>query len=304
MFHILDSLTTERQNEATRNIDRMSTRQMIELINGEDRLIADAVASIIPQITDAVEAIVQRLRGGGRLIYMGAGSSGRLGILDASECPPTYGTDPQTVQGIIAGGDIAIKSAVEGAEDNDELGMEDIRNLQITSADIVVGISASGRTPYVIGAMKEASTIGAAVIGISNNRGCPMGNYADYMLECDVGPEVVLGSTRMKAGTAQKMILNMLTTASMIRLGKVYDNIMVDLTPSNEKLVWRAKRTIQMATGVSDEKAEQAFEDSHRHVKKAIVMLLADVTCEEAGQLLERAEGNVRTAIESKEIQI
>jgi len=303
MFHQLDSLTTEQRNEATRNIDRLSTREMVERINGEDRLIANAVAAIIPQIADAVDAIVHRLESGGRLFYVGAGSSGRLGILDASECPPTYGTDPQMVQGIIAGGDVAIRHAVEGAEDNEQLGEDDMRHYRITQADIVVGISASGRTPYVIGAMKAAGAIGAKVIGISNNKGSAMGAYADIMLESVVGPETVLGSTRMKAGTAQKMILNMLSTAAMIRMGKVYDNIMVDLTPSNEKLVWRAKRTIRMATGVTDELAEQAFAEAGGHVKKAIVMLLGKVSSAEAERLLQLSKGHVREALDLLEIR-
>ncbi len=295
---LLSSLTTEQSNERTRDIDRLDSERILYLINDEDRLIAERIRSIIPQIAKAVDCIVDAFRRGGRLIYVGAGTSGRIGVLDASECPPTYGTDPSMVVGLIAGGFQAIKDPVEGAEDSPEGGARDIDQLAVGANDVVVGIAASGRTPYVLGAMQRARELSACVVGLTNNAGTPMCGYADIILEAVVGPEAVLGSTRMKAGTAQKLIVNMLTTASMIRIGKVYGNLMVDLNPSNEKLVARAKRIITMATGVSGEPMERAFEESGQHVKTAIVMLLAGVGSEEASSLLTRADGFVAKALE------
>ncbi|MBB6672134.1 N-acetylmuramic acid 6-phosphate etherase [Cohnella nanjingensis] len=294
----MSALTTEQQNARTRHIERHSVEELLRLINEEDRSVADTVGAAIPAISEAVALIVEAFRKQGRLFYFGAGTSGRLGILDASECPPTYGTDPSMVQGIIAGGDTAIREAVEGAEDSYELGVHDVTTNGVQPNDIVVGIAASGRTPYVLGAMARAREIGATVIGISNNESSPMSDVAHLMIEAVVGPEVIMGSTRMKAGTAQKLILNMLTTASMIKVGKVYDNLMVDLQPSNDKLVDRAKRIIQLATQAPDSEVEAAYAAADGHVKTAIVMIRASVGRQEARQLLERADDFVSSAID------
>ncbi|WP_409343876.1 N-acetylmuramic acid 6-phosphate etherase [Paenibacillus sp. MBLB4367] len=297
MYNLLDELTTEQVNPRSRNIDRLSTEEIIRLINEEDRQIAVKIQELAPEIAKAADFILQSFQKGGRLLYIGAGTSGRLGILDASECPPTYGTDPSMVQGVIAGGDRAIKDPVEGAEDNPKEGAGDIDALGVGPDDTVVGIAASGRTPYVIGAMKRARELGATVIGLCNNSGTPMRDCADHMIEAVVGPEVVLGSTRMKAGTAQKLILNMLTTTAMIRMGKVYDNLMVDLNPSNAKLVHRAKRIIGLATDATDTAIEEAYQQADGHVKTAIVMLLANVDRHNADKLLTRSNGFVREAV-------
>ncbi|ULL18767.1 N-acetylmuramic acid 6-phosphate etherase [Paenibacillus sp. H1-7] len=303
MSNLLSELTTEQRNEHTTHIDRLSSEQIVALINEEDKNVTIAIEQITPFIAKAVDIIVGAFKREGRLFYVGAGTSGRLGILDASECPPTYGTIPSMVQGIIAGGDQAIKESVEGAEDNPELGARDMDTYGVTSLDVVVGIAASGRTPYVLGAMKRAKEIGAKVIGLCNNEHTPMVQTADLMLEAVVGPEVILGSTRMKSGSAQKQILNILTTASMIQMGKVYENLMVDVMPSNEKLVFRAKRIISMATGASEEAVHQAFVQSGGHVKTAIVMILAQVDFNGAKQLLEQTNGFVRLALLQAEME-
>jgi len=295
---LLDRLITEQANERTARIDELDSERIMLLINDEDRKVAGSVRAIIPSIALAADWIVDAFRAGGRLFYVGAGTSGRIGILDASECPPTYGTDPSLVQGIIAGGFEAVRDPIEGAEDSAETGAADIDAHGVRAGDVVVGIAASGRTPYVLGAMRRARDIGARVVGLSNNPDTPMADCADLMLEAVVGPEAIQGSTRMKAGTAQKMILNLLTTTAFIRSGKVYGNLMVDLNPSNEKLVHRAKRIIAQATGADDERVAQAFEAAGRHVKTAIVMLLADVDAPRAQALLLEAEGFVRRALE------
>lgn len=294
----LSALTTEQVNPRTRTIDELPVEQILTLINEEDRQIPDVLKSIIPQTTKAVEMIVSAFERGGRLFYVGAGTSGRLGILDASECPPTYGTPPEMVQGLIAGGFKAVKDPVEGAEDSEELGASEMDAHSIGPKDVVVGIAASGRTPYVLGAMKRARALGACVIGLCNNKHTPMQPLADVLLEAVVGPEVVLGSTRMKAGTAQKLILNMLTTTSMIRMGKVYGNLMVDVQPSNVKLVHRAKRIIGLATGADESAIERAFAESGGHVKTAIVMLLADADSAAAQEALNESGGFVRKALQ------
>ncbi|CAG7619178.1 N-acetylmuramic acid 6-phosphate etherase [Paenibacillus solanacearum] len=294
----LSQLTTEQVNERTRQVDQLSTEQILTLINDEDRQIPDVIRGLIPNITIAVDYIVEAFQRGGRLFYVGAGTSGRIGILDASECPPTYGTPPSMVQGLIAGGFKAVKDPVEGAEDNEELGASDMDVNHIGPNDVVVGIAASGRTPYVLGAMKRAKALGAKVVGVCNNLGTPMVGLADVLLEAVVGPEVVLGSTRMKAGTSQKLILNMLTTTSMIRMGKVYGNLMVDLSPSNVKLVHRAKRIIRLATGAADEAIERAYAESNGQVKTAIVMLLGNAGFEAAQQALDETGGFVSKALE------
>ncbi|MBP1993145.1 N-acetylmuramic acid 6-phosphate etherase [Paenibacillus eucommiae] len=293
----IQDLTSEQQNEYTRHMDEKSAIDIIKLINQEDQKVPAAVEACIPEISKAVEAIVSSFKAGGRLLYFGAGTSGRLGILDASECPPTYGTDPNQVIGVIAGGVEAIQNAVEGAEDDDMLGRTDVDRHAVSSLDVVVGISASGRTPYAIGAMKRALELGATVVGVANNSNSEMGKVANIMIEAVVGPEAVLGSTRMKAGTAQKLILNMLTTASMVLSGKVYDNLMVDMQSSNKKLVYRAKRLIEMATGADPDTIEQAYEECGHHVKTAIVMILIGSSGAEAAALLKKANGYVRDAI-------
>ncbi|MBD0382670.1 N-acetylmuramic acid 6-phosphate etherase [Paenibacillus sedimenti] len=297
MKHLLNELTTEQPNSKTSNIDQLTSEQIVTLINEEDRGVADAIQGILPQIAQAADNIVEAFRNGGRLIYVGAGTSGRIGILDASECPPTFGTEPSMVQGLIAGGERAIKDAVEGAEDNEELGAQDMDIHGVGKRDVVVGIAASGRTPYVLGAMKRSRELGATVIGLCNNYGTPMVEISQLMLEAVVGPEVILGSTRMKSGTAQKLILNMLSTSAMIRIGKVYQNLMVDLNPSNEKLVFRSKRIIRMATGASEDEVNAAFTEADGHVKTAIVMILANASVAEARLMLNQTDGFVRQAI-------
>lgn len=294
---VLNRLITEQVNENTKRIDQLDAEHIMLLINDEDRKVADTVRGIIPAIAKTADWIVESFGRGGRLFYVGAGTSGRIGILDASECPPTYGTDPSLVQGIIAGGFQAVKDPIEGAEDSASTGAADIDAHGIGPEDTVIGIAASGRTPYVLGAMARAKALGARVVGLCNNYDTPMAEQADLILEAVVGPEVVHGSTRMKAGTAQKMILNMLTTTAMIRSGKVYGNLMVDLNPSNEKLVYRAKRIISLATGATEQQVADAFEASDRHVKTAIVMLLAGVDAPQAKALLQQANGFVHKAL-------
>ncbi|WP_458120216.1 N-acetylmuramic acid 6-phosphate etherase [Paenibacillus sp. Z6-24] len=294
----LGRLLTEQQNPRTIGIDSMTAEQILRVIHQEDRTVPAAVERCIPEIARAVEAITDSFRSGGRLLYAGAGTSGRLGILDAAECPPTYGSDSEQVIGLIAGGTRAIQQAVEGAEDNPQLGRQDICDYQVSDRDVVVGIAASGRTPYVLGAMQEARERGAIVVGISNNPDSEMGRIAAIMIEAVTGPEAILGSTRMKAGTAQKLILNMLTTASMIRSGKVYRNLMVDMQPTNEKLAIRARRLIQLATEAEDEIVEKAYTAAKGHVKTAIVMILLQMDAEPAAELLQSSSGIVRQAID------
>jgi N-acetylmuramic acid 6-phosphate etherase len=294
---LLNVLTTEQVNERTTHIDQLSTEEIVRLINEEDRQVTETVCRLTPQIAKAADIIIRSFKQNGRLFYVGAGTSGRIGILDASECPPTYGTDPSMVQGIIAGGERAIQDAAEKAEDDAGMGARDMDACGVNERDTVVGIAASGRTPYVLGAMKRAMERGASVIGLCNNYGTPMAQYAHHMIEAVVGPEVILGSTRMKAGTAQKIILNTLTTTAMIRIGKVYNNLMVDLQPSNEKLIHRAKRIIKLATGAPDERVNETFRLAGGHVKTAIVMILADVDKETAERLLAKADGFVREAV-------
>lgn len=269
----LTKLSTERRNPNTMNIDSVSTLEIIEMINEEDKKVALDVETAKVNIAKAVDVIAERLSKGGRLIYVGAGTSGRLGILDASECPPTYGVDYELVQGIIAGGPEAILKAVEGAEDSEELGKMDLQERNLRSCDVVCGIAASGRTPYAIGAMKYAKEIGAAVISIAMSENSPMSIIADVPISVVVGPEVIMGSTRMKAGTAQKMILNMLSTGTMIKLGKVYSNLMVDVQPTNEKLIARAKRIVKLATAAEDDTIERLLTDTDFNVKQTIQMI-------------------------------
>ena len=274
----LKSIRTEQRNPETMHIDELSTLDMVRLINREDHRVAEAVAHVCPQIAQAVDIIAAHLHGGGRLVYCGCGTSGRLGILDAVECPPTYSTPPEMVVGLIAGGYPAIFKAVEGAEDNRDLGREDLTSIFFCKNDVLVGIAASGRTPYVLGAMAYAKELGAPVIGVTCCPGSQIDTLADIGIAPTPGPEVVTGSTRMKSGTAQKMVLNMLSTGAMIRLGKVYGNLMVDVKPSNEKLIRRCVTIVREATGESEGAAVDALEKCHYACKPAIVMIFPITT--------------------------
>lgn len=276
----------------------MSTREILEIINREDRQVPEAVGREIPKIEQAVERIVEAFANGRRLFYVGAGTSGRLGVLDASECPPTFGVSPDLVQGIIAGGDPALRRASEDAEDRPEGGAADIAQAGVGPGDVVVGIAASGRTPYVLGALQEARRRGASTVALVCNPEAAIQAYADIVIAPVVGPEVLMGSTRMKAGTAQKLVLNMLTTTAMIRSGKVYSNLMVDLQATNEKLKVRALRIIRLATGCSPKEAEEAFWAAGGRAKPAIVMLLTGLDASKAQALLDEAGGFVRRALQ------
>ncbi|KHD34861.1 N-acetylmuramic acid-6-phosphate etherase [Clostridium acetobutylicum] len=293
----LEDLTTEKVNDDTVSIDVMNTEDMLKAINNEDIKVAYAVQKEIHNIVKAVDIVSEKLKNNGRLFYIGAGTSGRLGILDASECPPTYGTNPELVQGIIAGGNEAILKAVEGAEDDEDMGRSIIKERNMTSKDVVIGITASGRTPFVIGAMKEARKNEIIAIGISNNKDSLINKNVDIKIAPIVGPEVIMGSTRMKAGTAQKLVLNMITTAVMIKLGKVYGNLMVDLSLSNKKLVDRAVRIIEHATKVEKEKAMEYLKRANLKPKVAIVMIKTNTKSYEAERLLNMADGFVTKAI-------
>lgn len=294
---MLDKLTTETRNERTMHLDRMDTSELLAVMNEEDAKVAEAVRQQIPQIAEAVRAITDALRSGGRLIYMGAGTSGRIGLLDAVECPPTFGTSPDQVIGLIAGGSNAFIKAVEGAEDRQELGAQDLQRLQLTSSDAVVGLAASGRTPYVIGGLAYAKEAGAVTISVSCNKEALISSIADIAIEVENGPEVLTGSTRLKAGTSQKLVCNMLSTASMIGLGKVYGNLMVDVQPSNEKLVERAKRIVMEATGCNFTTAEQTLELAEHKAKPAILMILTGCSYAEATEKLKRTEGFISPAV-------
>ena len=293
----LSKIATEQRNEKSMHIDELSTDEMMRLINEEDKKVAPAVEKEISQISKAVDLIAEKLSIGGRLIYMGCGTSGRLGILDAAECPPTYSTDPEQVIGLIAGGLNAIFKAVEGAEDSRELGAEDLKKIEANDRDVVVGIAASGRTPYVIGGMEYAKSIGIKVIGVTCCKGSAIDELADIGIAPMPGPEVVTGSTRMKSGTCQKLVLNMLSTGAMIKLGKVYGNLMVDVKPSNEKLINRCISIVKSATDVSEEEAKAALEQCDYHPKTAIVMILCGITAKEAVAELNKAGGHVAKSI-------
>lgn len=296
----LSSMVTESRNTASEDIDQLSTLEMLRVINNEDKKVALAVEKELQHIADAVDIISTAFTDGGRLVYCGAGTSGRLGILDASECPPTYGTKPEQVIGLIAGGHQAIFKAVENAEDSLELGIEDLKAISFSNKDVLVGIAASGRTPYVIASMEYAKSLGANVISISCNPDSPIAQQADIAITPVVGGEVVTGSSRMKAGTAQKLVLNMLTTGSMIKIGKVYGNLMVDVEATNAKLVERQKNIVMQATDCSREEAEQALSQCQRHCKTAIVMVLTGMSAEQAKQALSASHGFIRAAIASK----
>ncbi|MGL5174932.1 MAG: N-acetylmuramic acid 6-phosphate etherase [Cetobacterium sp.] len=293
----LKSLTTESRNQNTLDIDRVSTIEMVKKINDEDKKVAEAVEKELPQIAAAIDEIVERLKKGGRLIYIGAGTSGRLGILDASECPPTYGVSEELVQGVIAGGQEAIFRAQEGAEDSKELAVNDLKKKDITELDVVVGLAASGRTPYVIGGLEYANEIGALTISVTCNANSAVANTAQIAISPVVGPEVVTGSTRLKSGTAQKLVLNMLSTGSMIKLGKVYGNLMVDVQSTNEKLVERAKKIVSEATGVDTDTAAEYLNETKSNVKLAIFMILSKLNLEEAKNKLEKHDGYIAKAL-------
>ncbi|MCX7883651.1 MAG: N-acetylmuramic acid 6-phosphate etherase [Caloramator sp.] len=300
----LENLITEGINPDTVNIDKVSTFDMITMINEEDKKAAFAVEKVKDRIAMAVDAISERIKEGGRLIYVGAGTSGRLGILDASECPPTYGVDFDMVQGVIAGGYEAIFKAVEGAEDNEELGEKDLIDRGLTYKDVVCGIAASGRTPYVIGAMKYAKSIGALTIAVNMNEESIMNEYADISISVIVGPEVIMGSTRMKAGTAQKMVLNMLSTGTMIKLGKVYGNLMVDVQPSNEKLIERAKRIVKLATNEEDYLIERVLNETGYDVKLSILIIKTGLEKFKAKELLKKHDGYIARALDDFEDKV
>ncbi len=290
-------MLTEQQNVNTLDIDHLSTLDVIRTINAEDRRVAEAVAGAVEAIAQAVDAIAMRLDRGGRLLYIGAGTSGRLGVLDAVECVPTFSASPEMVQGIIAGGPPALTVAVEGAEDDADLARADLQSRHLSAGDVVVGIAASGRTPYVLGALAYAKSIGALAVGVSCNVPAPLLEQADIGIGVPVGPEVITGSTRMKAGTAQKMVLNMLSTATMIRLGKVYGNLMVDLQVTNQKLAERARRIICAITGVEDTRAAELLAAAHGSVKLAVVMQQRGVEHEQAVALLAQHKGHLRAII-------
>jgi N-acetylmuramic acid 6-phosphate etherase len=290
---------TEERNPLTTNIDTLPTLAMLTLINDEDQKVALAVRDELPNIAAAVDAISERMQRGGRLIYIGAGTSGRLGVLDASECPPTFGTPPELVVGLIAGGDVALTDAIEGAEDDRIGGARVTAELDVSENDSVVSIAASGRTPYAMGGLEEAKKRGALTVSIACNRPSPLEELAEIAIAPIVGPEVVSGSTRLKAGTAQKMVLNMISTGVMIRLGKTYSNLMVDVQPTNVKLRQRARRIVAEAAGLSLEQATRILQDCDGEVKTAIVAVLANVSPEVARQRLRATGGFVRKAIGS-----
>jgi N-acetylmuramic acid 6-phosphate etherase len=295
----LEQLVSEERNPRTMGIDLMATPEIVKTINAEDRLVPEAVGRTLPQVAQAVDKIVEAFGKGGRLVYIGAGTSGRLGVLDASECPPTFGVPPTMVVGVIAGGLGALVSAVEGAEDNAEGGAADLRAIDLTNRDVVVGIAVSGRTPYVIGALNYAKSLGAVTVGLTCNPDSAIAGLADISIAPLVGAEVVTGSTRLKSGTAQKLVLNMLSTASMIRIGKTYQNLMVDVRTSNEKLLARAVRIVMQATDCPEQVAEAALERTGNDVKLAILTILTGLDVAEARTAMAGAGGFLRRALEA-----
>jgi len=298
LFDEISRLSTEQRNPASMNIDTLPAADILKIINDEDKKVPLAVEKELPYIEQAVELVVNAIKNGGRLLYFGAGTSGRLGVVDASECPPTFGTLPDMIQGFIAGGREAMFRAQEGAEDHEENGAADVIKAGVTDRDVVCGIAASRRTPYVTGAVKKAKALGAKTLFVTCNPRSEFNIKEVDVAVCPyVGPEVIMGSTRMKSGTAQKLVLNMLTTASMIRLGKVYENMMIDLQMTNKKLVERSKRIIMTITGISYDKAGDVLQKANGHVKTALVMVLADVSADEARSRLDKADGFVRNAV-------
>nr|WBO78753.1 N-acetylmuramic acid 6-phosphate etherase [Streptomyces sp. SBE_14.2] len=293
----LETLTTEAFRPDRADIDRLPTLELARLMNGEDASVPAAVAERLPEIAAAIDAVAARMARGGRLIYAGAGTAGRLGVLDASECPPTFNTEPGQVVGLIAGGPTAMVSPVEGAEDSEELARADLDALTLTPQDTVVGVSASGRTPYAIGAVEHARALGALTIGLSCNAGSALAAAAEHGIEIVVGPEFLTGSTRLKSGTAQKLVLNMISTITMIRLGKTYGNLMVDVRASNDKLRARSRRIVALATGADDEEIERALAATDGEVKNAILAIVTGVDGPTAARLLEESGGHLRAAL-------
>ncbi|MFF8944483.1 N-acetylmuramic acid 6-phosphate etherase [Streptomyces sp. NPDC014864] len=295
----LEALTTEAFRPELSEIDRLPTQEIARLMNAEDATVPAAVAERLPQIAAAIDAVAERMARGGRLIYAGAGTAGRLGVLDASECPPTFNTDPARVTGLIAGGPEAMVTSVEGAEDSRDLAVESLDALGLTPDDTVVGISASGRTPYAIGAVEHARARGALTIGLACNADSALAAAAEHGIEIVVGPELLTGSTRLKAGTAQKLVLNMISTITMIRLGKTYGNLMVDVRASNEKLRARSRRIVALATGAPDDEIELVLAATDGEVKSAILTLLTGVDAPTAARLLRDSDGHLRAALEA-----
>ena len=293
----LENLTTERRNEETFGLDEMSVSTALEKMNKEDKKVAEAVEKALPTIEPVIEKTIESFNHGGRLIYLGAGTSGRLGVLDAAECVPTFGVEASMVVGLIAGGEKAMTLAVEGAEDDLELGKQDLIDLQLTKNDMVIGIAASGRTPYVIGALDYAKSIGAHTGSLACNMNAEISQHAEFPIEVDCGAEFLTGSTRLKSGTAQKLILNMISTIAMIGIGKVYNNLMVDVRPTNEKLVERSKRIIMEATDCDYETAEKTFIQAGEDVKLAIVMILTNSAKDEAQEKLVQAKGFIKNTL-------
>ena len=297
LLKTLETMLSEQRNPNTLHIDALSSLEIVTLLNHEDKHVAFAVEKNLPQIAQAVEHIVAAFQSGGRLVYMGAGTSGRLGVLDASECPPTFGVPSSMVVGLIAGGETALRNAVEGAEDNREAGEQDLRHIHFSRKDVLVGIAASGRTPYVIGGLQYAKQLGATTISLVSNPNAVMSDIADIAITTAVGPEALTGSSRLKSGTAQKMVLNMLTTAAMIRLGKCYQNLMVDVQATNQKLKARAIRIVMQATECDQTTAEQTLLTTHGNAKLAIMMLLSGLDKDQAEAVLTQNKGRLQDAL-------
>ena len=297
LLQTLSTLVTEQRNLNSMHVDSLSALEIVQLMNQEDKQVPLAIEKCLPQIAQAVECIVAAFQQGGRLVYIGAGTSGRLGVLDASECPPTFGVSPEMVKGIIAGGERALRHPIEGAEDSKEQAVIDLQTIQFSSKDVLVGIAASGRTPYVIGALEYAKSLGSVTVSIASNPNSAMANIVDIAIDTVVGPEVLTGSSRLKSGTAQKLVLNMLTTASMILMGKCYQNLMVDVQASNEKLKARAIRIVMQATDCDKALAEETLKQADQNAKLAIMMILSGLDRAQAEALLEKHQGKLQLAL-------
>ena len=298
LLQTLSTLITEQRNPNSMHVDSLSALEIVQLMNDEDKQVPLAIKKCLPQIAQAVERIVSAFQRGGRLVYIGAGTSGRLGVLDASECPPTFGVSPEMVKGIIAGGERALRHPIEGAEDSKTHAVVDLQTIQFSSKDVLVGIAASGRTPYVIGALEYAKSLGSVTVSIASNPNSAMANIVDIAIDTVVGPEVLTGSSRLKSGTAQKLVLNMLTTASMILMGKCYQNLMVDVQASNEKLKARAIRIVMQATDCNKALAEETLKQADQNAKLAIMMILSGLDRAQAEALLEKHQGKLQLALE------
>ena len=298
LLQTLSTLITEQRNPNSMHVDSLSALEIVQLMNEEDKQVPLAIEKCLPQIAQAVECIVAAFQQGGRLVYIGAGTSGRLGVLDASECPPTFGVSPEMVKGIIAGGERALRHPIEGAEDSKTHAVVDLQTIQFSSKDVLVGIAASGRTPYVIGALEYAKSLGSVTVSIASNPNSAMANIVDIAIDTVVGPEVLTGSSRLKSGTAQKLVLNMLTTASMILMGKCYQNLMVDVQASNEKLKARAIRIVMQATDCDKALAEETLKQADQNAKLAIMMILSGLDRAQAEALLEKHQGKLQLALE------